>query len=238
MDCRSLRGRAVVGVPLALLLLGALSAVSLASQRTITASQALGVASAISVRHADLPSYKQASNPITAQENRASAQLTACVGGVPLSQALANTQSPNFSSTSGKSVTVNSGVEILPSTALVGKDFAAITGQRGLPCLLTELRGELVGKPAQGETVSSHASHLEPEVSGASGSFADRFSVVLTVTHGNTTLILPLYVDLVGFSYGQAEVSLSVMAVGAKPSGTLERRLARLLLARARTAIG
>jgi len=58
------------------------------------------------------------------------------------------------------------------------------------------------------------------------------------VTHKTTTLILPLYVDLVGFTYGQAEVSLSVESVGAKPSTALEHRLVALLVARAHSAIG
>ena len=58
------------------------------------------------------------------------------------------------------------------------------------------------------------------------------------MTRKTTTLILPLYVDVIGFDYGQAEVSLTVEAVGSKPSTSLERRLAVLLLARARAAIG
>jgi hypothetical protein len=211
---------------------------ALASRRTVTPAQALAVATAISIRHADVPKLKQTSNPMTAQETAQSAHLTACIGGVPNSEALANTQSPNFVSSSGTSVTLSSGTEILPSAALVAKDFAAVTGPHGLPCLLAQLRGELVGTPPKGETVTSHASRLAPVVSGAAGAFADRFTVVVTVTRKTTTLILPLYVDVIGFDYGQAEVSLTVEAVGSKPSTSLERRLAVLLLARARIAIG
>jgi hypothetical protein len=211
---------------------------ALASHRTITATEALAVATAISIRHADVPELKQESNPITAAQMAQTAHLTSCVRGVPVSKALANVQSPNFANSSGTSVTLNSGTEILPSTSLVAKDFAAVTGSRGLPCLLSELRRELVGTPPKGETVTSYASRLSTPVSGADGAFADRFNVIVRVTRASTTLILPLYVDLVGFAYGQAEVSLSVETVGSKPPRSLERRLAALLLARARTTIG
>ena len=211
---------------------------ALASHRAVTQADARSVATAINIRKVDVPKLKQQSNPITATQLRQEAQLTACVGGVPPSDALANTQSPDFVTTTGTSVTVNSGTEILPSAALVAKDFAAVTGPRGLPCLLADLRTELVGTPPKDETVKSYASDLRPVVSGADGAFADRFSVIITVTHKTATLILPLYVDLVGFTYGQAEVSLSIEAVGSKPPTALEHRLAALLLARARTAIG
>jgi hypothetical protein len=212
--------------------------VALAADPQISRAQAPAVAAAISLRHGDLPGLKEQPNPITAQETAANDQLTACIGGVPASRALADTQSADFSTSSGTSETVNSATEILPSVALVAKDFGAITGRRGLPCLLAELRGELVGKPPKGETVSGHAWHLAPVVSGAGGAFADRFSVVVRVVHKTTTLILPLYVDLIGFIYGQAEVSLSIETVGSEPSGSLERTLAARLLARARAAIG
>jgi hypothetical protein len=211
---------------------------ALASHRTITPAGAVTVATAISISHADLPAFKQQPNPMTTKEIAQNTQLTACIRGVPDSEALANTQSPNFLSSSGTSVTISSGAEILPSAALVAKDLAAVTGSRGLPCLLKQLRGELVGKPQKGETVADYASRLAPALSGADSAFADRFTVIVTVVRKTTTLILPLYVDVIGFAYGQAEVSLTVEAVGSKPSTALERRLAALLLTRAQTAIG
>jgi hypothetical protein len=235
---RSRRRRAAVGALLAVIVLVCGVDAALASHRAVTQADARSVATAINIRKVDVPKLKQQSNPITATQLRQETQLTACVGGVPPSDALANTQSPDFVTTTGTSVTVNSGTEILPSAALVAKDFAAVTGPRGLPCLLADLRTELVGTPPKDETVKSYASHLRPVVSGADGAFADRFSVIITVTQKTATLILPLYVDLVGFTYGQAEVSLSIEAVGSKPPTALEHRLAALLLARARTAIG
>jgi len=232
------RGRVALAVSVALVTLAAGAAAAFALPATITAAQAPAVAAAISIRHADLPTDQQKSNPITPQELQQDATLTKCVGGVPVSEALANTQSPNFLSASGGSVTINAGTEILPSTALVATDFAAITGTHGLPCLLRQLRGELIGKTPKDETVKSFASRRPQVAEGIAKAFAYRFTVIVTQTKSTTTLILPIYVDVIGFAYGQVEVSLSIEAVGSKPPAALERRLAALLVARAKTAIG
>jgi hypothetical protein len=235
---RSRSHRVALAPPVALVVLAVGAVAALASPATITPARAPAVATAISIRHADLPTDEQKSNPITRQERQQDASLTRCVGGVPVSEALANTQSPNFASASGSSVTVNSGAEILPSAALVDTDFAAITGNHGLPCLLQQLRSELVGTPPKGESVKSYASRRPAVVAGIARAFAYRFTVIVTQTKSTTTLILPIYVDVIGFAYGQVEVSLSVMAVGAKPPVALERRLAALLVSRAKTAVG
>jgi hypothetical protein len=220
----------------ALLALGADAA--LASHRTISRSQAQSVATVINLRHSALPSLGQQSNPITAQERRLNAQLTACMGGVPDSQALAEAQSPSFADSGNTSVMISSDTEILPSAALVAKDLAAITGPRGLPCLQAQLAGQLRSSLAKGETLTIHGARFPPVVSGSDAAVAIRFSVVVRATSGTTTASVPLFADLIGFAYGQAEVGLNVVETGAKPSAALERRLAALLVARARAAIG
>jgi hypothetical protein len=219
-----------------LLALGADAA--LAAHRTISSSQAQSVATAIGLRHSDLPSLSQQSNPITAQERRLNAQLTTCVGGVPDSKALGEAQSPSFASSGNSSVTVNSDTEILPSASLVAKDLASITGSRGLPCLQAQLAGQLRSSISKGETLTIHGARFPSVVAGSDGTFAIRFSVVVHATSGTSTASVPLYADSIGFAYGQAEVSFSVVETGAKPSAALERRLAALLVARARAAIG
>ena len=49
---------------------------------------------------------------------------------------------------------------------------------------------------------------------------------------------LPFGDDVVGFAYGQAEVTLNVQTTLTPPSATLERSLGAALLKRARTALG
>jgi len=235
------RLRRTVGLGVGALALAGLLALgadaALASHRTISRSQAQSVAVAISLRHSDLPTLGQHSNPITAQERSLNAQLTACIGGVAESMALAEAQSPSFGAGSS-SVTINSDTEILPSAALVANDLAAITGSRGLPCLQAELGRQLRASAAKGETLTIHGAPLPSVVSGSDGTFAIRFSVVVRATSGTTTVSVPLYADFIGFAYGQAEVSLDVVQTGSKPSAAIERQLAALLVARARAAIG
>jgi hypothetical protein len=210
-----------------------------ATQRTITRSQAPAIAAAISLRHSDLPKLEQQSNPITKQEQQQNAELTACIGGVPNSEALVETQSPTFAATGGSSLTVSSDTEILPSAALVAKDLAATVGPKGVPCFESQLRAELAGSVAKGQTLSIKTARLPPPVSGSDGTFGLRFTISVVAKQGSVAVKnAPVYADLIGFAYGQAEVGLNVVSSGTKPSTALERQLTATLLKRARTAIG
>ena len=208
------------------------------SHRTVTRSEAGAVANAISVRESDVPSLNEQSNPITTQERELSSQLTRCIGGVPESRAYADTQSPSFENSGSSSLTVSSSTEILPTAALVAKDFAAVTGPKGLPCLEGQIRGQLDSSVPQGEMLHISAARLPAVVSGSDGAFTFRFTVLITAQQGGGTVNVPLYYDVIGLAYGQAEIGLDVLTTHAKPSASLERRLAARLLARARTAIG
>jgi hypothetical protein len=236
---RSPGWRTAVLAPLLVVLLGLVADVTLASPRTITRSQATAVATAISLRHSDLPGLKQEANPITAQQRRLTAQATACAGGVPASEAFANTQSPAFVSSGQSSVTVVSGTEILPSAVLVAKDFAAVTRPHALTCLLSELTSSLRASLPKGDKVTSAtAARIPSVVSGIADAFAIRITFAVSVREATTTVSVPLYADQIGFSDGQAEVDLEVQTTVIKPSASLERQLAGLLVARARSAIG
>jgi len=121
-----------------LVALGLLATAALGA-RPVTRAQALAVANAISLRHSDLPSLAQSNNPVTPQQLQVENKAIACAGAVPLSKAFANTQSPIFQSSGSAAVAINSGTEILPSTALVAKDFAATDRPKALRCVLAEV---------------------------------------------------------------------------------------------------
>jgi hypothetical protein len=222
-------------------LIGALAvgaASALGSHRTISRREAEAAAVAINLRHGDLPTLAAQSNPITAQQQRFSAQLTACLHGVPNSEAYAEAQSPTFTGSGSSSLTVSSTSEILPSAALVAKDLAAVVGAKGIPCLQSQLGTQLRASLAKGDTLQIHGAALPAVVSGSDGTFALRFDVVVKLKQGKTTLSVPVYYDTFGFAYGQAEVGFDVLSTTVKPPAALERRLAAILLARAHTAIG
>jgi hypothetical protein len=232
------RWRTAVGALLVAGLLAAGADVSLASHRMITRSEAPAVVAAINLRHSDLPTLKEQAISTTPQDKRRSAQLAACAGGVPQSAALADVQSSNFVAPGRSGVTLDSDTEILPSAALVAKDLAAIGRPRALSCLVRLFGGALRATIPKADTVTTHASRLPSVVSGGDGAFAIRLTVVVHVKSATTTVNVPLYIDAVGFTYGQAEVSFTALRAIAAPPASLERQLAALLLARAHAAIG
>jgi hypothetical protein len=236
IQARRRRRRVATVVLIAVLAVGVASA--FASTRTLTRSDARAAAVAINLRHVDLPSLAAHSDPITAQQRRFSTQLTACLGGVPDSQAYAEVQSPTFTGSGSSSLTVSSSTEILPSAALVAKDLAAVAGAKGIPCLETQLGSELRASLAKGDTLQIHGGRVPAVVSGSDGAFALRFDVVVDLKQGKTSFPVRVYYDTIGFAYGQAEVGLDVLSTSTKPSTTLERRLGAILLARARAAVG
>ena len=197
-----------VGIALLIAVLAVGVAAAHGAHRTITRAQAKAVAAAISLHHSDLSTLNQQSNPITAQELRSNAELTACVDGVPASEAYAQQQSPDFTNASG-SITIDSTAEILPTASLAARDLAAITGSR-LPY-------------PNGST---------------DGAFMLRFTIALRVKQGSGHTSVSLYADVIGFIYGQAEVALDVLTTGTKPSNSLEQRLESDLVTRAKSAIG
>lgn len=237
-SARARRRRARIGtvVLVAVLAVGVRGA--LGSHRTVTRRDAHAVAVAINLRHGDLPTLAAQSNPLTAQQRRFSAQLTACLGGVPNSEAYADAQSPTFTGSGSSSLTISSTTEVLPSAALVAKDLAAVRSAKGIPCLQRQLGAQLKASLAKGDTLSIHGVLLPAIVSGSDGTFALRFNVVVGVKQAGATVPVRVYYDTIGFAYGQAEVGFDVLTTATVPSTSLERRLGASLLARARAAIG
>jgi len=226
-----------LGAVLLVVLLALAAGAALAAVHTITRGDATAVATAVSLRQDDLPSLKQESNPVTPQQQRLAAQAAACAGGVPPSEAYANTQSPAFVSPQ-PSLTVASSVEILPSASLVARDFAAIERPRALTCMASELASQARLTLPKGDRLTAAAVRVPSVVPGGGESFEIRVTVTVSSRERGTTVNAPVYVDQIGFADGQAEVSLEVEATLVKPSTSLERQLATLLVARARTAIG
>ena len=211
---------------------------ALGSHRSLTRANARAAAVAINLRQGDLPRLAAQSNPITAGQRRFGAQLTACLGGVPATEAYAVAQSPSFTGSGSAALTISSTSEILPTAALVAKDLAAVEHPRGIPCLQRQLGRQLKAALAKGDTLAIHGAPLPPVLSGSDGAFALRFNVVVTIKLVNASRSLHLYYDTIGFAFGQAEVGLDVLSSSAKPSAALERRLGAALLARARATIG
>jgi len=211
---------------------------ALAAQKTISRASAKAVATAVNLRHSDVATLKQQSNPVTPSERRSTAALDACIGETAPSKFYADIDSPNFVGPAPTQLTISSETEILPSAALVASDLAAIRRPRALSCLKSELGKALVSSAPKGSTFKLSVARLPVALPGTDGVAAVRVTAVFHVKQGKTSVTVPAYIDGVGFAYGQAEVSLNVTSTTAAPSAALEKRLALLLLARARAAIG
>ena len=228
-----------VGVPLALVLIIAGGAVALAAHRKVTRSDAHAVATAINLVHSDVPTLKAHLNTLTARDRQANAQLAGCIGENPPGAGIADVRSPDFDGPSPMSLTVDSETEILPSSAAVAKDLAAIRRPHALTCLRTAYTAALrESLPKTDTTTSSIARFSPPVASGTDASFGIRIIVDVHAKTATTTVTVPLYVDAIAFAYGQAEVTLDLLSAVTAPSPQLEAQLAKLLVARARRAIG
>jgi len=214
-----------------------------AAERQLTKSQAGAVATAINLRHADLPSLKLGPSLTPAQLAQAhqlSAAVARCYGGPPYSEVLADVASPLFKEGSGGGATlIESETEIFPSAALAADDLAASGRPKGLACILSAYRALIgVGTPS-GLLVRGQVSAIAPVVAGTGVTFATRLTFTTQASGSFTTAATIISrVDLFAFVRGQAEGSLVVQTAGAVPSASTERRLVELLVARERTAIG
>jgi hypothetical protein len=227
----------VAGFGLASLLLAG-ATVALAASPTITRSKAAAVASAINLRHGDLPTLEQSPNLTTPQDKRQNAQLTACVGETPEGELFADLSSPAFNGPAPRSLSVSSEVQIAPSTADVARDFAAISRPRALTCVARALVSALRSSLPKGDTASATVRRFTIAVSGVSIVFGLRLTAAVHLKQGNKTVGVPVYIDSIGFANGQAEITLNATSDLAPPSASLESHLANLMAARARSASG
>jgi len=227
---------AAVLVAAALLALGVGGAA--ASPRVVTHRQARAVATAINLRQADLPTLKQVGSVTTTPEDAGGEQLSACAGGVPDRLAFANVTSPNFVGNGAAATTISSSTEIFPSAGLVAKDLAAARSPRGQRCIQEALQASLRSQAQKNETFTASLSLRPAPVSGADTSVEVRVAITATVKTNGKSVSVPLTADFIGFGWGQAEVTMSVLTSFGPPPASLESRLCAILLSRARAAIG
>jgi hypothetical protein len=215
------------------------AAIAVASHRTISRSEALAVARAISLRPSDLPTLVAESNPITAQFLRDQAAAAACEGTSPPSEDFALAQSNRFAySTSHAALSIQSVTKIAPSVSVVASDLAAAERPHALACVTSLALARLRATLPMNETATASYQLVKLHESVTDGSFGARVIITLHVRRGGTTTNVPIYTVVVAFAYGQAEVSLVTETVRAPPPLSLEERLAAILVTRARAAIG
>jgi hypothetical protein len=209
--------------------------VALASPRLITKTEARALVDTLNLRHSDLPTYTQRSNVRTTQQNRIVARAARCIGYTDYGKELADARSPIFVDPVGPSFAVSSEVAVARSAALGVDDLAALRRPHALTCLESEVTSLLRLSLPKGDTMTASAGRLPSIVVGSDNVFALRITVVV---HTRKLIAERVNFDEFGFVDGQVGVTVGGETQAGTPPIALERRLASLLIARTRAAVG
>lgn len=197
----------------------------------LTVAQARALGARINLRPADLAGYTASTRQRDPASQRSAAEFAACAGAAPPSRRIAEVESRDFAAGAGlQTAQVSSGVTVMPSTAVVALDLAAIRSSRGRRCLSSQLSKAIASGARGGARFGAATLTVLPIPPGnTDGAFAYRLQIPGTASG----LALKLYVDLIGFAAGPLQVQLQTLRLGRPFDTRLERRLYRLLLARA-----
>jgi hypothetical protein len=198
-------------------------------------AQASAYARAVNLTAGDLPGFRVSpageSEPERATEQQRESELLRCVHVVS-SHALAEENSKEFERQSSVLAEgVKSEVTVAPSASLAAQELAVIRSAHARACVAHHLSLLLKGKDYGRGTFGwiSIAQGIPP-APGTSGGFGWRITVKINVRG----IPAPLYVDILGFMYGPAEVSLFTSGYPRPFSARSEERLFSLLLRRAK----
>jgi hypothetical protein len=216
--------------------LGAVSA-KVAAGDAPSKSQALAFARAVNLTAADVPGFtvSHQSEHSTATEKRAEGQLMRCLGESASHKGQVELGSKDFEDeTSSFVVSVSSEVTVMRTPALAAHGLALIKRGRTRACVSHYFNLLVGGLKTPGAKVGKFTiSTGTPPAPGTRGSFGWRLSATITVQKGGTQV--PFYLDILGFVYGRAEVTLLTSSVPQPFPSSQESRLFALLVKRAKT---
>ncbi len=213
--------------------------------RSWTRAQAQAFARAVNLTAADVPGFMVVPPSrlgATPAERRLQAETARCLGGsgtggvtgtgsgAGSSAGLAEVSSPHFQREAGaRSASVSSEVNVSRTSALASRELAEIRSARTRACL-TRYMQQVLGSRAGGG-VSSAVSVVggNPPAAGTTGGFGWRITVALAVRGAQ----IPVYLDILGFVYGPAEVSMFSSGLPEPFPAAAEEHLYSLLLKRA-----
>jgi hypothetical protein len=214
------------------------------SVRPLTKAQALAFANAVNLTAADVPGFKATSRDDheskTPAEKRLERELTRCTGeSLNSPGGLVDESSRDFKLEHGiLHFSVSSEVSVARTPALAASELMAIRSKHVRTCLSRYLgrllKYQILKEQTSKATINPNSislsiSHGTPPAPGATGSFGWRITATVAVHN----IKLPFYIDILGFVYGPAEVTLtSSGAIRPFPASTQEH-LYLLLLERA-----
>jgi hypothetical protein len=196
-------------------------------------TRALTFAHAVNLRASDVPGLRVAHRqPKHATSDRETErQLDRCVG-ISSADQLVEAGSPDFEHAGGISqFDVSSNVSVSRSAAIARRELSQLRSAHAKACLKHYLGLLLRGPSFRGALIGPvSVQEGTPPAAGADGSVGMRISTSITVR----SIPIPFYLDILGFVYGPAEISLMSTGVPIPFPAATQQRLFLALLARAK----
>ncbi len=214
----------------------AAAAGSSAPQR-LTRAQAKVVAHKVTLTAAELPGFKAGAHHApeheTAAEKKLAKQLDRCAGAGP-ERSLAKSKSPEFThETSGTLETAQADVDVAYTSSEAAKELNTARTPHARACLKRYFSDGLKEKQFEGATVTGvSVAEATPPALGTTTAVGLRVTIVLT-DHG---VRVPLYFDILAFTYGPTEVTLMTSSVFEPFPAALEESLYSSLAEQARAS--
>jgi hypothetical protein len=200
----------------------------------LSREQAVAYAQAVNLTSADVPGFTgSAQRPQrSAREARLEHAMLSCAGSVGSESALAEVGSKDFELKRGiLNLSVSSEVTVAHTAAAALRTLASIRDAHIRECFSRFLDALIKGENLDGATVGPVSIQSgTPPAPGTAGGFGWRVTVPLTVHQ----LGVSFYLDILGFVYGPAEVTLSSTGLVQPFPAAIEQQLFKLLLARAK----
>jgi hypothetical protein len=202
--------------------------------RASTKAQAGVLANALNLRASDLPGFAATGHKrATSRERALEGTLRTCVAGKAAAAPLAEASSDTFHHRgSGASVSLSSNVKVASTPALARAELRTMRGAHTRDCLKSFV-GQLLARDLRGDASAKVVSiaKVAPPTSGTAGAFGWRISGGLVAGGAQ----IPFFIDLLGFDYGQANVTLFATSLPAPFPAGAEGQLFALLVDRAKT---
>jgi hypothetical protein len=205
-----------------------------AASSQLARRRALAFANAVNLTAADVAPFTPSSRNESSSpsEQQAERRLRRCAGPVASARGLAEVSSKNFElKRDVLQLGVSSEVDVAPSSAQAAQNLAALRSAHVRSCFSRYLEELFKGPQFAGGAVSPVSIQSgSPPAPGTTGSFGWRAIAAFTVQ----SIRVQLYLDMLGFVDGPAQVTLFSSGVLRPFPAVLQERLFTLLLSRAK----
>jgi hypothetical protein len=201
--------------------------------RRPTKAEALAFARAVNLRAADLPGAAVSHRKDRSDTARTRREFDRCERLARHGRKLVDLGSPEFAR--GEELEkeeIASGVTIVASGRAAAREVALFASRAVRECIVRALSRRFASLIVHGASFEHFRASLLPvRASGAAATIGVRFSTALRIPISEVSV--PLYVDLLAFARGPAEVALIAASATQPVPATTEHQLLSLLLSRA-----